>query len=746
MRRQTFLSSYGENFEESRGTRVLPTWEASRRKRTASDWCSEVDRIRFVHDDVGRCYLLLERKIGEFCRHQMEGLGRGDSSVEAAAQQTSTTSFVRDEPTSQSSLRREEDCPPSYSCAAGEDIVTDATFKKDQTRENLVLAPGMVNPFLGIRRMDSRGGIFNQLGVIDLPFNLDIAKKSLTSTISALYAMMLTVTCLVFLSTEVITEKVPLDYFETKGFYTYLYLGSILFMCYIFFYVLRVRATGKKPDHSRTDVDDFIRKMAIATGVEVTALEGRPGDAGDVRRIAIHSGGNKDTTTPGAQGTHAHKKDEMLVKLMTSENEKSHGSMMLRIGAMAFGLGTLIYTGLEFVHFFEIKPSCPNYHILLGVNPVLHMLFTFMQMYYLFMHARMNIQKNKIIAKFGLMHLLATNCCIWIRTLVRESMREIVESEEFAKSVSEETKKRFRIHSSTHNSSQADECQGLDILGDTIENSSVYLFPFIIEYSMIGGHIIYNMWKNVGRRPTFVMIGESETKKERQYRRMDWSSSAIGLFLGLLALVTLTITLILYFALVNQENFHLIAVLIINVNDTIINALMVIAIIIGFCQVRNLQFVQSENEHDILMIISAFGIFLYAGYTVIAGYLSVDSMEPVILIIVNGTVELIQVNLQLLFIADLKQKKVSEKQQVVKPGRQIVTFLVFCNLGLWITYNFEIQKVNATPDQLQFYGFFPWIIIQRITLPLCVFFRFHSTVVFAELWKNVYIIRSDQNN
>jgi hypothetical protein len=37
---------------------------------------------------------------------------------------------------------------------------------------------------------------------------------------------------------------------------------------------------------------------------------------------------------------------EMLVKLMTSENDKSHGSMMLRVGAIAFGLGTLIYTGL----------------------------------------------------------------------------------------------------------------------------------------------------------------------------------------------------------------------------------------------------------------------------------------------------------------------------------------------------------------------------------------------------------------
>ena len=33
----------------------------------------------------------------------------------------------------------------------------------------------------------------------------------------------LIVTCLVFVSTEVITFNVPVDYFESKGFYTFLY-------------------------------------------------------------------------------------------------------------------------------------------------------------------------------------------------------------------------------------------------------------------------------------------------------------------------------------------------------------------------------------------------------------------------------------------------------------------------------------------------------------------------------------------
>ena len=36
------------------------------------------------------------------------------------------------------------------------------------------------------------------------------------------------------------------------------------------------------------------------------------------------------------------------------------------------------------------------------------------------------------------------------------------------------------------------KCENLDILGDTIESCSVYLFPFIIEYSMIGGIYDYD--------------------------------------------------------------------------------------------------------------------------------------------------------------------------------------------------------------------------------------------------------------
>ena len=48
------------------------------------------------------------------------------------------------------------------------------------------------------------------------------------------------------------------------------------------------------------------------------------------------------------------------------------------------------------------------------------------------------------------------------------------------------------------------------------------------------------------------------------------------------------------------------------------------------------------------------------------------------------------------------------------------------------------HQVRANLVEADFYGFMPWIVIQRVTLPLAVFFHFHSAVVFVELFKEVF--------
>ena len=73
----------------------------------------------------------------------------------------------------------------------------------------------------------------------------------------------------------------------------------------------------------------------------------------------------------------------------------------------------------------------------------------------------------------------------------------------------------YSICSGPHTSNVTDaDCIEIDILGNTIEESSVYLFPFIIEFSMICAHILYNMWTNVGSKPKFAMVGEEESREE----------------------------------------------------------------------------------------------------------------------------------------------------------------------------------------------------------------------------------------
>lgn len=38
---------------------------------------------------------------------------------------------------------------------------------------------------------------------------------------------------------------------------------------------------------------------------------------------------------------------------------------------------------------------------------------------------QLNIHRFKVLARFGLMHIAATNICVWIRTLVLEALKEI---------------------------------------------------------------------------------------------------------------------------------------------------------------------------------------------------------------------------------------------------------------------------------------------------------------------------------
>ncbi|XP_068627618.1 proton channel OtopLc isoform X2 [Battus philenor] len=717
------------------------------------------------------------------------------------------------------------------------------------------------------------------------------AKTSLFIISSFIYAKLLVVVCVAYVISDVITHNLPLYYYE--GFFTYLYGMSILFLLYVFCFLLQESAccNGSPPKSKPPPKEKKPKKEKEKKSKDKEGKEGKDGKKdgkkeGKSKDKDKDKDGGKDKASKESKKQsqfqevyprkmrdkvrqqqlqmqmaqlYASDQQQDVVELeagpvarpirrrKTSQNDHSHGSFFLRIGAIAFGLGTMIYNGLEFGTFFELPFDSPCYLILKGINPVLQMIFTFMQMYFIFMNSRLNIHRFKVIARFGLMHVVATNICVWIRTLVLESLKEITDyhvknpqgvpgegvlgkvirkhtlrhsgkvfgavttaattvastAVSVAKSTSDQivnivtttatapTTTPTTTNSSTElfesfdtlnpaaliaNIDNSTVCGRNPIMGTIVTDSAPYLYPFIIEYSLIGAAVIYVMWKHIGRYPSVANDEDLERRLEavlsrraaalaaaQRGNRVDCAGASKGLFCGLLLLVASLICLILFFVLIRHQELKRLSIYLADVSHCALMVLSILAILIGFIRgrklkwsanppscteplrrVQSLKFRSEEQSdlNDILLRVSAFGLFVYAVFSVIAGGMGAFTHEPNLLVMITGCLSVLQVVLQLLFIADVSRRRVHlPEQERSKPARQAVTFLLICNVTMWLIYTFEAQKVLANPVQLDFYGFVAWSLVQRFTLPLCIFHRFHSAVTLAEIWKTSYKAR-----
>nr|XP_027198860.1 proton channel OtopLc-like [Dermatophagoides pteronyssinus] len=551
---------------------------------------------------------------------------------------------------------------------------------------------------------------------------------------SSIYGQLLVVICIALFTAKIVSPVLPLWYFE--AFYLYLYAFSLLFLFYVYIYLLN----------------------------DVPKL--------DTFHIKHYEGKN-------------HK---------IGETDRSHASIFLRIGSIVFGLGVMIYNGLEFGAYFEISPDSSCHSILLGVNPILQAAFTFSQMYFIFTYSRLMINKFKLIARIGLMHLVATNICVWIRTLGKEALHELKsnssnvftkpDSSLFLNDYAANTKSNVMSSSVGNNTinqishtinSTYFQCQNENVMGSILLNASPYLYPFIVEYSLIAAAFLYIMWSSIGKK--FMLSYEADmtdsstscqhhhhhhhSHQHHHHNQMqidDLSSSSRtssyqnlsalysclgsskGLFTGFLFLAISVTSLIIFFVLVHHPNYNLMASLLSDISHSILLILSSFAILIGFFKMRNLKFLPAMRDtadgglRDLLLRIAAFGLYAYSLFGVIASSFELNSLQH-ITVLITSILTIVQVTLQTLFISDVVcRKRTGQKQS----GRQLITFLLITNLTLWIVYTFVMQKLEASPIQLKVFGFTTWTLILRITLPLSIFYRFHSAITFAEVWKNSY--------
>lgn len=160
-------------------------------------------------------------------------------------------------------------------------------------------------------------------------------------------------------------------------------------------------------------------------------------------------------------------------------------------------------------------------------------------------------------ARFGLMHMVATNLCEWLYVLVEETKHEIVHLAHYNTSGG--------AHSDNHTLSRAaravvdagheDACQRSSIMGSLVQNASPYLFPCTIEYSLICAVILYEMWHNVPRvvaKKTHAGHNAPPSRDMDDHFSVDCSGAHRGLFSGIILLVATIISLIMFFVLIKE--------------------------------------------------------------------------------------------------------------------------------------------------------------------------------------------------
>lgn len=81
-----------------------------------------------------------------------------------------------------------------------------------------------------------------------------------------------------------------------------------------------------------------------------------------------------------------------------------------------------------------------------------------------------------------------------------------------------------------------------------------------------------------------------------------------------------------------------------------------------------------------------------------------------------------------------------------KPGKELITFLIIANMAMWTINTLEKNRAEFRPSHLQFFGDWAWTIITHISMPLAIFYRFHSTICLFEIWKTAYKVKSHYKN
>uniref|UniRef100_H2XW37 Uncharacterized protein n=1 Tax=Ciona intestinalis TaxID=7719 RepID=H2XW37_CIOIN len=404
--------------------------------------------------------------------------------------------------------------------------------------------------------------------------------------------------------------------------------------------------------------------------------------------------------------------------------------------------------------------------------PILHGLFIIVQVSFLFHYSKVFIQDFPSLSRFGVMHVVATNLSIWTATIIDENVPTYhaysgLRARTPFTYTNENSKTRGSILCTRNCTCDQEFCK-------TISVAESFLFPFLIEFSLVACCLLYVTWKNVGKDPPACQhIVKPSYKLYRSYR----GTPAIR---GDLAKVTFIHSFILW----QDVRQQVVAILKHNVT---IQSLMTLACVCGFYLFWKTSHEQKQEGEDLdaaLLLICLVGPILVETFSVLAiivgddnkiygwimslGYPISDSIQCVgqVIFILYGlkreplnTIETKETatrsdeqdetstsRQRKNTLASLPPKSLAKSVKIVAETkipdpnktrlmlRDIIMFLLIANACLWMFWSLEGTAFVIYTYPYVYYGHSAWTTIAMVCKPLLIFFRMHSAACLFEMW------------
>jgi len=442
----------------------------------------------------------------------------------------------------------------------------------------------------------------------------------------------------------------------------------------------------------------------------------------------------------------------------------SHASAFVRVGAVFFGLGTIGHLALRLMEdvdsLLDEQKNCSKTPEMLA--RLLCLLSVVLQIAAIILCSRMKLKPGWGAPYFGLMHMVATNMVAWAWAVYEESLH-IEHEAKFGGECSVGRKGDAVGRLTERNKRAADSgsnCQPLS------KASEPFFYPFLIEFVLIGATAFLSTWQaigedegNAGRNVEGKTNHRSKPHPFVFLAGLDFSRTRWGvIFGGPVILGSLAVSVGLRLRPDRDEDPHTREV-VKKIQYSILDLSGIIAIIIGFVKIYGLPEKQSKQNHTLDVCLLRFGLFFNFLFFLFTSALTIfprlhctgggngpETGAANSLHLLNGLLSVLYCSLNVLFIELLLHKTIDEGD-TKKPGRQVVTFLILLNLTVWGAFTFGLQNPKTTVKEIKYYGSVPgsneddasiWIVIQRILIPVIIFFRFHTLVILVECWKNCY--------